>query len=125
MTYNEELTAVTQLLEETRVIRLALARRRRAICKQLDNLVSEQTTRTRALRAAGLCVTCRKERGESPSTWKCLSCLDVTRQRARDATGSKEWQPGSKGRPPLPRPVAATPPTAPDGEGIPVNPLPR
>jgi hypothetical protein len=109
-----ELQQVEEALETTRRLRLKLATRRRVLLQKIANptALSRQAQEQHRRRAEGLCATCRKPRGDSPSTWKCVSCLDAARDRARDRLGTTmPWTPGRPGRPALPRP-----PVPPEGE---------
>lgn len=51
--------------------------------------------------AAGRCINCGKERGDSPYKRKCRACGPKPGERQRARLGARKWEAGRPGRKPL------------------------
>ena len=53
------------------------------------------------MKAAGRCIRCGKERGDSPYSTYCIRCAKRIRRTLRKKKGYAMWKKGQVGRPPL------------------------
>ena len=65
-----------------------------------DDLSKQQKYRVR-LYAAGKCINCREDRGDSPYLRLCVKCREAERKKERRAKGYKKQAQGERGRPPM------------------------
>lgn len=64
-----------------------------------EKTVSRQVAWYRKTRQTTKCPGCGGVKSLEASG--CITCLTTRAAKARERTGHKEWQPGSRGRPPL------------------------